>query len=62
MGLDTPWEPDYKNCNCTKYVIRNWNSEIECNTAYNGNCILSFPTKEMRDIFYRNFKDLIEKC
>ena len=25
-------------------------------------CGLSFPTEEMRDAFYENFKDLIEQC
>ena len=28
-----------------------------------GNCVkLEFPTEEMRDAFYENFKDLIEQC
>ena len=27
-----------------------------------GNVILAFPTEEMRDAFYENFKDLIEDC
>ena len=27
-----------------------------------GNIIIGFPTEEMRDAFYENFKDLIEKC
>ena len=26
------------------------------------NVILTFPTEEMRDAFYENFKDLIEGC
>ena len=30
------------------------------NPVYNH--ILSFPTEEMRDAFYENFKDLIELC
>lgn len=30
--------------------------------ALNCNCILVFPTEEMRDAFYENFKDLIESC
>ena len=32
----------------------------ECVTT--GNRILAFPTKEMRDAFYENFKELIESC
>lgn len=27
-----------------------------------GNIILAFPTEEMRDAFYENFKELIEEC
>lgn len=58
------WKPDYsiKGKDITKYVIRNWNDEIELHTAYCGGAFLSFPTKEMRDTFYKNFKDLIEEC
>ena len=31
---------------------------------YHGsnNVLLAFPTEEMRDAFYENFKDLIEQC
>ena len=29
---------------------------------YTDNKILAFPTEEMRDAFYENFKDLIEQC
>ena len=32
------------------------------NETYNRNAILAFPTEEMRDAFYENFKDLIEQC
>ena len=27
-----------------------------------ANDLLDFPTKEMRDVFYENFKELIERC
>ena len=27
-----------------------------------GQQILTFPTKDMQDAFYENFKDLIEQC
>ena len=33
---------------------------FEVHSGYNS--ILVFPTKEMRDAFYENFKDLIEEC
>ena len=47
MGLDKPWEPD-------------WN--VNKGIFYSDNHILAFPTREMRDAFYENFKDLIELC
>lgn len=47
---------DYVICNVGGKVI---NTNIP-NSAYNH--ILTFPTEEMRDAFYENFKDLIERC
>jgi hypothetical protein len=47
---------DYVTCNVGGKVI---NTNIP-NSAYNH--ILTFPTEEMRDTFYENFKDLIEAC
>lgn len=61
MGLDKPWEPDLENEEL--YCIQNYNKQIiksKTNTAFNK--ILIFPTEEMRDAFYENFKDLIEEC
>lgn len=61
MGLDKPWEPDLENEEL--YCIVNYNKQIiksKTNTAFNK--ILIFPTAEMRDAFYENFKDLIECC
>ena len=61
MGLDKPWEPDLENEEL--YCIQNYNKQItisRTNTAFNK--ILIFPTGEMRDAFYENFKELIEQC
>lgn len=61
MGLDKPWEPDLENEEL--YCIQNYNKQItisRTNTAFNK--ILIFPTEEMRDAFYENFKDLIVSC
>lgn len=61
MGLGKPWEPDLENEEL--YCIENYNKQIiksKTNTAFNK--ILIFPTEEMRDAFYDNFKDLIESC
>lgn len=60
MGLDKPWKQDYDD-RC--FIIVNNNGNIYTYEYHgNNNVILSFPTEEMRDAFYENFKDLIEKC
>lgn len=62
MGLGKPWEPDWKNHNI-KYVLYNQEGEIDSmNTSGPRNYILAFPTEEMRDVFYENFKEEIEIC
>ena len=62
MGLDKPWEPDWTNLDQLKYCI--WVDVGEFITMINvrGQHILAFPTEEMRDAFFKNFKDLIEQC
>ena len=61
MGLGKPWEPDWKD-DSDKYFIcyikdEMWKSNIrECNR------FLVFPTAEMQDAFYENFKKEIEQC
>lgn len=61
MGLGKPWEPDW-NDEIQKYCIRtDRNKIVNCSSSFN-NRILAFPTVEMRDAFYENFKDLIEQC
>ena len=58
LGLDNPWEPTTE----TVYGISR-TANLICQTHRYGNSkILEFPTSEMRDAFYENFKDLIEKC
>lgn len=62
MGLGKPWAPDWKD-GSLKYVILYDYGEIRVDTwNYIANRILSFPTEEMRDAFYENFKELIEIC
>ena len=62
MGLDKPWNPDWENIESTKYVICGYREEIRKDISYYIHFILAFPTEEMRDAFYENFKDLIEEC
>lgn len=60
MGLDKPWKPDwsiYKH----KFCLGTDKDKVieECVTT--GNRILAFPTKEMRDVFYDAFEELINE-
>ena len=59
MGLGKPWEPDW-NTSEPKYVIACTSNGIEkqWETTYCKG--FAFPTEEMRDAFYENFKELIE--
>lgn len=63
MGLGKPWEPDWNDVNQPKFGIHTVENQIKCITLHVlKNLILVFPTVEMRDTFYENFKDLIEQC
>lgn len=64
MGLGKPWKPDYKNPDIDLYAIINVYNRVEkSNHGYGFEShVLTFPTEQMRDIFYKNFKDLIERC
>jgi hypothetical protein len=61
MGLDEPWEPDWKDA-AIKYVLTFSAGNIIRTTTRHYNYILAFPTEEMRDAFYENFKELINRC
>lgn len=62
LGKGLPWVPDWM-CIDPIYVIL-YQYHAICKAEVNGgtSCILAFPTKEMRDTFYENFKELIEIC
>lgn len=62
LGLGKPWNPDWSTESEIKYVIEVYKDNIRKNSQYYTNTILSFPTSEMRDAFFENFKDLIEGC
>lgn len=62
MGWGNPWEPDSKNkVYYIFYCVSNNTIKRSEGNLY-SNVILAFPTKEMRDAFFENFKDLIEQC
>lgn len=54
------WKPNWEDENTCKYCIKNIGGLISKEKNYALNTVLSFPTEEMRDVFYENFKDLIE--
>lgn len=64
MGLSESWAPDYTSTNRLEmHFIYCTSNEIGYGQAiYPTNKILIFPTRELRDIFLENFKELIEKC
>ena len=57
MGLDKPWEPDWYNLSTTHEFIK-----INKGCFTYSSRVLVFPTEEMRDAFYENFKEEIEMC
>jgi hypothetical protein len=59
-GLGKPWEPAIQD---TIWGITRSKDEVEkYSCRYGKTRFLEFPTAEMRDAFYENFKDLIEQC
>ena len=59
MGLGKPWEP---GDNKVFGIIRQHGKIQKYNDFVGGSTILEFPTLEMRDAFYENFKEEIEIC
>ena len=63
MGLGISWEPDWLDDDVTKYVISHDGRTFGTRGGLNYiNYILAFPTEEMRDEFYENFKEFINEC
>lgn len=61
MGLGGPWEPDDNDV--VYSIVRTKNTLGLSDALWGGNCnLLEFPSEEMRNAFYENFKDLIENC
>lgn len=55
------WKPNF-NDETMKFIITTYRGDVYTTIVNNYNRVLSFPTEEMRDAFYENFKDLIEEC
>ena len=59
------WKPDWINTSQLKYSIWFDNNGVCLKSnrySYAIQHILTFPTSEMRDAFYENFKEQIEQC
>lgn len=61
------WEPDYDdgedgNYFSTKFFIYCYRNKLNRGSAEMTQYTLAFPTEEIRDDFFENFKDLIEQC
>lgn len=51
------------NYDARVYYIFTENDEVETMQGVcDANAILAFPTDEMRDVFFENFRELIESC
>lgn len=55
------WRPEFR-FGKKNYCIMTKDNKVISATVEETNRILVFPTAEMRDEFYNNFKDLIEDC
>lgn len=62
MGLGKSWEPNWENENEYKYGLFRLKNIIYKDATCINPVLLIFPTPEMRDAFYENFKELIEIC
>lgn len=61
MGLGKPWEYDMSKNEFVYAITYQYEHIQTCEIRYR-NRLLTFPTIEMRDDFYKNFKELIEQC
>ena len=61
MGLDGPWKPDWCDTSI-KYCLERDFDAIDKSVSNHKGRTFAFPTVEMRDAFYENFKELIESC
>lgn len=55
------WHPDWQDSNL-KHGIKSIGEDVVKGSDATICCILAFPTEELRDAFWDNFKDLIVEC
>lgn len=56
------YKPNWSDESEIKYCIVNTKGKIKLCVQKTTNKILAFPTEEIRDLFYENFRHLIEIC
>lgn len=56
------WKPNWNNEKQHKYCIRIWCKNVVCEISYGFGHFLSFQSEEVRDLFLKNFRDLIEQA
>lgn len=56
------WRPDLLNSNELKFMLYFYDGECTPGLTRHVSYVLVFKTRELRDAFYDNFKDLIEKA
>ncbi len=54
------WISDWKNDVLLKFVITQNSNTLRAYNTFSNNHVLTFKTKELRDEFFKNFKDLLE--
>jgi hypothetical protein len=59
-GLEKPWGPD--RCTVVYGICREEGCIIKYDDCWGGACVLEFPTRKLRDMFYEYFKIDIENC
>lgn len=63
MGLGRQWEPNWSDPDEKKYcIVITTEGDIKKCIQKVTHKILTFPTEEMRDEFFKNFKELIKQC
>ena len=60
MGLEKPWGTG--DCQIVYGICRERGNIVKRDDYFGNTHTFEFPIREMRDAFYENFKELIEKC
>jgi len=54
------WQPNWQNDEETKYSITVSSNELFRTILYSGSCVMSFKSREIRDKFLEEQKELLE--